>query len=103
MGFWLPGVGPAPDLGKSADPLAYALNATGLQSIAKIVALGAVFSMAAVLLVFKYGQPRIFFAMARDGLLPKWAARVDSKTRIPYMTTLVTGIFVALWSLIGDA
>jgi APA family basic amino acid/polyamine antiporter len=59
--------------------------------------------MAAVLLVFQYGQPRIFFAMARDGLLPQWAAKVDAKTRIPYVTTLITGVFVALWSLIGDA
>ena len=46
-----------------------------MTGIAKIVALGAVFSMAAVLLVFQYGQPRIFFAMARDGLLPQWAAQ----------------------------
>jgi amino acid transporter len=44
------------------------------------VALGAVVSMSAVLLVFQYGQPRIFFAMARDGLLPQWAARVDQKS-----------------------
>src|SRR5262249_3883840 len=55
------------------------------------------------LLVFQYGQPRIFFAMARDGLLPQWASRVDAKTHIPYATTLVTGIFVAVWALIGDA
>jgi len=103
IGAVLTGMVPAADLGKSADPLAYALNATGMQGLAKIVALGAVFSMAAVLLVFQYGQPRIFFAMARDGLLPQWAAKVDAKTRIPYVTTLVTGIFVALWSLIGDA
>jgi len=94
---------PYQDLGEAADPLAYALNATGLQCIAKIVALGAVFSMAAVLLVFQYGQPRIFFSMARDGLLPKWAARVSEKTRIPYTTTLLTGVFVALWALVGDA
>jgi APA family basic amino acid/polyamine antiporter len=103
IGAVLTGMVPYTELGKAADPLAYALNATGLQGIAKIVALGAVFSMAAVLLVFQYGQPRIFFAMARDGLLPQWAARVDPKTRIPYVTTLVTGIFVAAWSLIGDA
>jgi APA family basic amino acid/polyamine antiporter len=56
-----------------------------------------------VLLVFQYGQPRIFFAMARDGLLPQWAARIHPRTRIPYTTTLLTGIFVALWALIGDA
>jgi APA family basic amino acid/polyamine antiporter len=41
--------------------------------------------------------------MARDGLLPQWAARIDRKTRIPYVTTVLTGIFVALWALIGDA
>ena len=57
-----------------ADPLAYALQATGMQGAAWLVALGAVFSMTAVLLVFQYGQPRIFYAMARDGLLPQWAA-----------------------------
>jgi basic amino acid/polyamine antiporter, APA family len=94
---------PSSDLGKAADPLAYALNATGMTSIAKIVALGAVFSMSAVLLVFQYGQPRIFFAMARDGLLPQWAAKVSRKARVPWATTLLTGLFVALWALIGDA
>jgi APA family basic amino acid/polyamine antiporter len=103
IGAVLTGMVPYMELGKAADPLAYALNATGLQAIAKIVALGAVFSMAAVLLVFQYGQPRIFFSMARDGLLPQWAARVDAKTRIPWATTLVTGVFVAAWSLVGDA
>ena len=103
IGYILTGMVPYKQLGTAADPLAYALNATGLTSIAKIVALGAVFSMAAVLLVFQYGQPRIFFAMARDGLLPTWASKVHGKYRTPYITTLLTGLFVALWSLIGDA
>ena len=86
-----------------ADPLAYALQATGMQGAAWLVALGAVFSMTAVLLVFQYGQPRIFYAMARDGLLPKWAAKIHHKTRTPYITTIITGVFVAVWSLVGDA
>ena len=59
--------------------------------------------MSAVLLVFQYGQPRIFFAMARDGLLPKWAAQLHPRTRIPSTTTIITGLFVAVWSLVGDA
>jgi APA family basic amino acid/polyamine antiporter len=99
----LTGMVPSSELGKQADPLAFALTQTGLQSIAKIVALGAIVSLSAVLLVFQYGQPRIFFAMGRDGLLPSWASRINQKTRVPYVTTLVTGVFVALWSLIGDA
>jgi APA family basic amino acid/polyamine antiporter len=103
VGAVLTGMVPYQKLGASADPLAFALDATGLTSISKIVALGAVFSMAAVLLVFQYGQPRIFFAMARDGLLPRWAAKVHPKTHIPHITTIITGVFVALWSLIGDA
>jgi APA family basic amino acid/polyamine antiporter len=103
IGAVLTGMVPSSELGKAADPLAYALVATGTTSIAKIVALGAVFSMAAVLLVFQYGQPRIFFAMARDGLLPKWAAKVSQKSHVPTTATLITGIVVAVWSLIGDA
>jgi basic amino acid/polyamine antiporter, APA family len=86
-----------------ADPLAKALELAGYSRVGWIVALGAAVSMAAVLLVFQYGQPRIFFSMARDGLLPAWAARVDPKTRIPWMTTLITGLAVALGSLVGDA
>jgi basic amino acid/polyamine antiporter, APA family len=86
-----------------ADPLAKALELAGYSQVGWIVALGATVSMAAVLLVFQYGQPRIFFSMARDGLLPAWAARVDPKTRIPWTTTLVTGLAVAAGSLIGDA
>jgi APA family basic amino acid/polyamine antiporter len=86
-----------------ADPLARALDLAGFKNVAWFVALGAAVSMSAVLLVFQYGQPRIFFSMARDGLLPQWAARINPVTRIPSVTTIFTGIFVAGWALIGDA
>jgi APA family basic amino acid/polyamine antiporter len=85
-----------------ADPIAKALSMAGFNTVSWIVSLGAVISMTAVLLVFQYGQPRIFLAMARDGLLPKWAAKVHPKTRIPHYTTLATGIFVALGSLVAE-
>jgi APA family basic amino acid/polyamine antiporter len=102
VGFVLAGMVPTKDLGV-ADPLAHALKLAGYEGVGWIVALGAVVSLSAVLLVFQYGQPRIFFAMARDGLLPKWAARVNQKTRIPYATTIFTGVIVALASAVGDA
>src|SRR5579872_4856086 len=102
VGFVLTGMVPYKELAV-ADPLARALQLAGFNKIGSVVALGAAVSMTAVLLVFQYGQPRIFFAMARDGLLPQWAAKIHPVTRIPYTTTLLTGIFVALWSLIGDA
>jgi basic amino acid/polyamine antiporter, APA family len=86
-----------------ADPLSRALELAGFKTVGWFVALGAAVSMSAVLLVFQYGQPRIFFAMARDGLLPKWAAYLNPKTRIPSTTTIITGVFVALWALVGDA
>jgi APA family basic amino acid/polyamine antiporter len=87
---------------KASDPLAQALAVAGLQTASWIVAFGAVVSLTAVLLVFQYGQPRIFFAMARDGLLPEWASRVHPKYRTPHITTLVTGVIVALGSLVAD-
>jgi APA family basic amino acid/polyamine antiporter len=86
-----------------ADPLARALELAGFKTVGWFVALGAAVSMSAVLLVFQYGQPRIFFAMGRDGLLPQWAAHVHPRTKIPHVTTIITGIFVASWALIGDA
>jgi APA family basic amino acid/polyamine antiporter len=102
VGAVITGMVPYTELGV-ADPLARALELIGYTGVSTIVAFGAAVSMSAVLLVFQYGQPRIFFAMARDGLLPEWVARIDPKTRIPYTATLVTGILVALASAVGDA
>jgi basic amino acid/polyamine antiporter, APA family len=87
---------------KAADPLARALEVAGLTTASWIVSFGAVVSLSAVLLVFQYGQPRIFFAMARDGLLPAWASKIHPKYRTPHITTVVTGIVVALGSLVAD-
>jgi basic amino acid/polyamine antiporter, APA family len=102
VGAVLTGLVPWQELGV-ADPLADALTRAGFTGVGWVVALGAAVSMTAVLLVFQYGQPRIFFAMARDGLLPKWAARVSPKSRIPHTATLITGIVVAAGAAIGDA
>ena len=49
-----------------------------------------------MLVVFQLGQPRIFFTMARDGLLPPWAARVHPKYQTPHITTILTGLAVGL-------
>src|SRR6185503_13936175 len=87
---------------RAADPLAKALDVAGLKTAGWIVSFGAVVSITAVLLVFQYGQPRIFYAMARDGLLPAWAAKVSAKRRVPHITTWVTGIVVALGALVAD-
>ncbi len=83
------------------DPLAVALQYIHADWAAGILALGAVAAMTSVLLVFQLGQARIFMSMARDGLLPPWAARVHPKYKTPHITTIVTGVFVALFAALA--
>ena len=85
-----------------ADPLAEVFARLGLDWAAGIVAFGAVVSMAAVLLVFQLGQPRIFFSMSRDGLLPKYFARVHPKYQTPHITTIWTGVVVAAFAAVAN-
>ena len=87
---------------RASDPLAKALEVAGMPTASWIVAFGAVVSLTAVLLVFQYGQPRIFLAMARDGLLPKWASKIHPKYRTPHITTVATGLVVAAGGLVMD-
>ena len=82
----------------TAEPLATAFSANGLHWAAGIISLGAVFATTSVLVVFQLGQPRIFFSMARDGLLPQWAAKVHPKYRTPHVTTILTGAVVATFA-----
>ena len=67
-----------------------------------IIALGAVAAMGSVLLVFQLGQPRIFFSMSRDGLLPKAFSKVHPKYRTPYVGTILTGLFVATFAAFAN-
>ena len=85
----------------TAEPLVTAFTERGLNIGAGIIAFGAVIATTSVLLVFQLGQPRIFYAMARDGLLPGWAATVHKKYRTPHITTIMTGIFVAVFAAVA--
>jgi len=85
-----------------ADPLAAAFAYVGADVSAAVISVGAVVSMTAVLLVFQYGQPRIFFSMSRDGLLPAHFARVHPKYRTPHITTFWTGVAVATVSAVAN-
>jgi APA family basic amino acid/polyamine antiporter len=78
-----------------ADPIAHAFSSIGMNRVAGIVSVGAVAALSGALLVFQLAQPRIFMAMARDGLLPRWFARVGPRGT-PLNATWVTGVLVVV-------
>lgn len=80
---------------EKAEPLTLAMQHINLPWAAVIVAFGSIVAHIAVLLVLILGQSRIFFSMARDGLLPKVFARVHEKFKTPHITTIVVGIIIA--------
>ena len=80
----------------SKEALAYILRQVSSPLAGNLVGLAAAIALPSVVLLMMYGQTRIFFVMARDGLLPERLSTVHEKFRTPYIVTIVTGIFVAI-------
>ena len=78
-----------------ADPVAYCLRLIGYTGLANLVTVGILFGMITTLIVYIFGQARVFFAMSRDGFLPKAMANIHPKYGTPYFITLVGSILIA--------
>ena len=78
------------------DPIAKVADAAGLGWISTFIKLGAIAGLSSVILVQLLGQSRVFYSMSRDGLLPPFVNKVHPKFRTPYLTSIVTGIAVAI-------
>jgi basic amino acid/polyamine antiporter, APA family len=91
------GILPASELQESEAPLAFALEeGAGISWAAALVAFGALVAITSVMLTTLYGQTRIMFAMARDGLIPEGLAEVNPRTGTPVRLTLIFGVGIAL-------
>jgi basic amino acid/polyamine antiporter, APA family len=84
------------------DSAAVATAFAGRPWAQALISAGALAGLTSVILVFQLGQPRIFMAMARDGLLPQYFARVHRRFRTPYITTIWTGVAVGAVAMLTD-
>jgi APA family basic amino acid/polyamine antiporter len=89
------GIVPYAELNTSS-PVTDAFNVAGLPLIATIIAIGAVASILSVLFAFMLSTSRIWFAVSRDGLLPRWFARSHPRFRTPYRPTIIVGVLTAV-------
>lgn len=97
------GTTPYQELAGSTDPLALILRRMGYATLGDLIAVAAIATLPSVILVLLYGQSRIFFVMARDGLLPSVLSRVHPRFGTPYLVTILTSTFVALLAGLGRA
>jgi APA family basic amino acid/polyamine antiporter len=95
VGFVLTGIVPFDRL-NVPDPIAVGIDAAGVGWLSPLIKLGIVLGLTSVILVMLLGQPRIFRAMAYDGLLPQAAARIHPRYRTPYVSTIISGGVVAV-------
>jgi APA family basic amino acid/polyamine antiporter len=84
------------------DSAAVATAFAGRPWAQALISAGALAGLTSVILVFQLGQPRIFMAMARDGLLPPYFARIHQRFRTPYITTIWTGVAVGAVAMLTD-
>jgi len=85
-----------------ADPLAFVFERINMQKFGFFISVSAVIAATSVLLIFQIGQPRIWMAMSRDGLLPKSFGKVNKKYQTPGFSTVVSGVLVAGLVLVID-
>jgi APA family basic amino acid/polyamine antiporter len=95
VGFVLTGVVPFDRL-NVPDPISVGIDAAGIGWLSPLIKLGIIFGLTSVILVMLLAQPRIFRAMAHDGLLPEAAAKIHPRFHTPYVATIGSGIVVAV-------